>query len=116
MPVKSLRKDLLQLGETIKSAPRVAATIKPLIDNYITLFDRWFTEEGPKTSQETPTDKLREELEAVQRVHTAVMGVVGEMKASMSQSLVGLHQKERAMLAYIDTLPKRVSVGKARKG
>jgi hypothetical protein len=88
-----------------------------LIEQYAKAFDEWYSSTCEGTDMATikskvGTDKLAELL----NLHAEVMKRTGELKEDVSGDIRKLKKKGKGILAYTDTLPKRISVTRKRKG
>ena len=112
-PLASLRDELLELGRKILDEAHDPDAATNLLDQYAGLFGRWHDAEGPGS----PSAMLvASELEEIQTVHDAVLAYATALKDATEKSMKGMKQRGRTILAYVDTLPKRVSINKPQKG
>jgi|688.fasta_scaffold1022685_2 hypothetical protein len=86
------------------------------LDNYIESFTGWHAGWKSRVS-EHPSDKELKAVGAeVAKQHSEVLRLAGELKESISASLRSLKRKGKGLIAYSDTLPKRISTIRPRKG
>lgn len=115
----ALRERLLAVGGEIVLLSPNAAELPQLLERYTEAFSKWYEAAGlnPQgspgiTIAENPTQIL----ESVQATHDAVLRHASEAKALTAADLKSVRSKGKGILAYVDTLPKRVSLINPRKG
>ena len=109
----SLRQELLELGRNILDEKHDPDTATSLLDQYAGLFLRWHDSEGPGMPGVV---LVASELEELQLVHDAILEHALQLKDATDKSMKGLKQRGRTILAYVDTLPKRLSINKPQNG
>lgn len=91
----------------LKDAP-VAAQLDDIV-TYSELFKKFEAFDG--LEQVDPS-----ELQALQAEHAQVLEQARSLEGQLTGDLRGLHQKGKAVLRYLDVLPKRISSRRPRKG
>lgn len=108
--------ELLTLAElALKDRPSSPDERLSLIEAYSKGFDVWLEEQGGEASliqSNIPKDML---VELAQK-HTAVLSLAETLKSQNVADLKSLETRGRAILAYVDNLPGRVSRFKETKG
>ena len=104
--------DLLELAEKALALPEGDDQVEA-IEDYVERFGRWFEENRDRFDG---GEFDRGALEKLVSSHAEVMSKVQVLLASTSDRLTALHRKARAIMAYTDILPKKISVSGSRKG
>jgi len=86
-----------------------------LMEEYTTRFDKWFENSQELfESGQLPTDPAI--LQELLRVHDVLMKKAEELKLGVVRDRMDLKKKSEGIMAYLDILPKKLSVTKMRKG
>lgn len=104
--------ELLELAEKALALPEGDEQLE-VIEDYVERFGLWFEENRDRFEEDGFN---RDVLEKLLSSHTEVMSKVQVLMTSTSDKLTALHRKARAILAYTDVLPKKISVSRSRKG
>lgn len=86
------------------------------IENYTKAFESWLLAQGGEQGLIQGKKFSREELTELAEKHSAVLGLVDGLKGQTVEDLKGLESRGRAILAYANTLPDRISRMKDKKG
>ena len=114
-----LREKLFTVGRDLLKKSPGAPELPQLLEEYTDTFSRWY---GATNVGVSGLDGLSivgdpvAVLESVQALHDAVLRRAGEAQELAATELKTVKSKGKGILAYVDTLPKRVSLNKARKG
>jgi hypothetical protein len=103
---------LLELAEKTLALPEGDEQLEA-VEDYVERFGRWFEENRERFDGEGFD---RGTLERLVASHAEVMSKVQVLLESTSDKLTVLHRKARAIMAYTDILPKKISVSGSRKG
>ena len=109
----TLQEELLALGRSITEPSQDSDAITGLLERYVGLFSQWYSRAGIDSGNSLVGVAALEKLESV---HASVLDRAIKLRAVTEQDLKGLRKRERGILAYVDTLPKRLSIGRPKKG
>lgn len=101
---------LLTLGQRIMTEGSSGEDLPVLLEQYANLFERWYT------NRVSSGIAQRDELEQVQLAHDSVLAIALEARSRTEEELKGIRGKGKAILAYVDTLPKQIATARGRKG
>ncbi len=101
---------LITLGKSITADGSSSAELPTLLEQYANLFEQWYA------NRVSAGIAQRDEIEAVQAVHDTVLGIALEARARTEEDIKSIRGKGRAILAYVDTLPKQIATARGRKG
>lgn len=107
-------KELLDLAQRVFDKDQPVDEIIARIDNYIQIFNKWYD-----ANLNIPEDKITlsaEEVKIVRESHAGVLTLAKTLKLDAVTSLKAFQQKSEGIMAYTDTLPKKLSSRKTRKG
>ena len=99
--------DLALIIQAIEKTADKAERIE-LLESYVSSFDRWLETTGALTDEATLAEALKN--------HEALMAKAKGWLEEGSQELAHYRQKTKVILAYVDTLPKRLSRYRPIKG
>ena len=101
--------ELTSLGQEVIDALNAGDSQKvlELVETYVDSFDEWKL----KAPQEG-----KSELEALFKIHSEIVKRVTDVRSGVSKQLQTLKERGRGLRAYIDPLPKQISVRKGQKG
>ncbi len=86
------------------------------IEDYTKAFEAWLAAQGGEQGLIQNKIFSREQLTDLAEKHSAVLGLVDGLKGQTVEDLKGLESRGRAILAYANTLPDRISRMKDKKG
>lgn len=87
----------------------------PKLEAYAADFDAWFERYQKSVDSGSPlADKSA--LEELLTRHEKVVDLTSRMQDTFPEEMKKLKQKGKGILAYTDTLPKKISFTKTRKG
>ncbi|MCB0333183.1 MAG: hypothetical protein KDD55_06760 [Bdellovibrionales bacterium] len=88
------------------------------IEAYSQAFHPWYEEHKDAFDEDAPGNMSfeRSSLERLLKLHTAVLAKAESLQKGTTQDMVALRGRRKGMMAYIDTLPKRLSTRRTRKG
>lgn len=101
--------NLIQLADVIFEADIPLEEVLNRLDAYATLFDVWYAAHSDKLSSDAEVALLEER-------HHKVIECAAELLKGTSAELAKLKLKGKGILAYTDTLPKKISFRRPRKG
>ena len=116
---RKLRLELLAFGEGMIARGIEDQDLPDLLHRYSELFDRWFNSANLSSPDLIDSNLLAERSLALAPVlnnHNAILDFVSRAKDLTETELKTLRSKGRGILAYVDTLPKKVSLTKGQKG
>ncbi len=101
--------ELLLLGEKVlRSEPNKEDLA--IFDEYASGFQSWFD------SRDKDSNEKKEELEKLSRLHVEIMDRAQALKLATAKELQMTRKKAQGLIAYIDVLPKKVSMKRVLKG
>lgn len=108
---------LLALAEAALAPGESADIIADRIAAYTEAFDRWYSAACPsiEAGDAVPLGGLAL-LRELEIRHAAVMDLAQEIMRRTDVELKGLRRKGKGIVAYTDTLPKRISTKRFRPG
>ena len=125
--IEALLNTLTALLSTLPQTPDVPAEELddrfPQIQAYLTDFENWrlrverenpLSESSPGTAEEKA--QLRAAIERLYERHLEFSGRVSLLKRDVARQLGEVHQRGRALKAYIDRYPSRITIAGKRKG
>ncbi len=115
----NLRQELLALGEALVARGIEDQELPDLIHQYSELFDSWFASanfSSPEPDTSKMAGEMRTALGPVLAIHEAVLALASRAKDLTEAELKSLRTRGKGILAYVDTMPKKVSLTRGRKG
>lgn len=108
---------LLVLAEAALAPGESPDVVTDRIVAYTEAFDRWYSVATPsiEAGDAAPLGGI-ELLRQLETRHAAVMDLAQEIMRRTDAEVKGLRRKGKGMVAYTDTLPKRISTKKFRPG
>ena len=116
---ETLRRLLLACGNNILLKGVSEAELPGLLDQYSDLFARWYEKSNLASGSPEAiaiVGEVTEVLGSVAAMHEAVLKLATDAQALTSADLKTIRSRGKGILAYVDTLPKRLSLNKSRKG
>lgn len=84
------------------------------VEKYTSAFDRWFQHHGAALAALPETERAT--LSSLVKLHERILTLAESMRESTAVDIRHLKAKGKGIMAYVDTLPKRISRGPTRKG
>ncbi len=85
------------------------------IEEYALNFNDWF-DQYQKSIDAGNAINTKQELELLLSKHEAVSAISDKLKAGIPDQMARLQTKAKGIMAYTDTLPKKISFTKTTKG
>ena len=91
------------------------------INQYLTTFQEWQVglESNEQFLESLPHDEkaaFREAVVQLHSLHEQIVTLVSEKKTALLANLAELHKREKALKAYVDRYPARITITGKRKG
>ena len=103
---------LLTLGRTLSQGKLDIDLEIATIDEYVALFAEW--QKGAPLDSIAEHDRPR--LEELASLHANIVGRAVELKSLVAGEMRKLRSKAKGIIAYTDTLPRSLSLGRTIKG
>jgi hypothetical protein len=107
-------KELIVQADQILSSGQAPDIVNHL-EKYADSFSEWYGAYQKSLEQNKPLN-TKEELEMLLTRHEKVMELSESLKESIPDEMAKLKNKGKGIMAYTDTLPKKISFTKPRKG
>ena len=108
--------DLLALASEALAATELPADeFLNKVAGYAEAFEIWKLGHSQELSGAIPEDG-RAEFESLAELHAKIVDRVAELKSKTEQDLKHIRRKGKGIMAYTDTLPKRISISTKRRG
>lgn len=110
--------ELLNLAREINSAEPNSLDNIDQIEKYCSSLAQWL-KETENSSSHPNADTLglsAADLTELSKLHGSVMQLASQLLGNTATQLQDLQIKAKGIMAYVDTLPKKISVTKSRKG
>lgn len=85
------------------------------LENYARQFDQWFSAYEESVKDQRPLN-TREELEELLSRHEKLVLLSQANHSTYADEMIKLKQRSKGIMAYTDTLPKKISFNKVKKG
>lgn len=114
---------LINQGKEILSLGR-EAELEPLLDkmeSYLTAFQSWQTYFEQQRANfaalsTKETQSLRSHLEELSNIHEDIMNRLASNKNNLNVELGDIHKRGKALKAYVDRFPQRITIAGKREG
>lgn len=87
-----------------------------IIEIYAEKFSQWFESDGERITAVANAGEEQPEIDQLLADHTAISDYARQLLEKTSLEQRDARRKGKGVLAYLDILPKRLSVTRARKG
>lgn len=109
MDYDTLEKEVFKLGEELVSEQIETEKFIDLLPTYIESFTKW-------SSVLSTPDKIKiENIRELSKLHELILVRATKMKISTKNELNSLRKKEQVLKAYVEKVPSRISLNRARK-
>ena len=105
---------LIAMADHLLLSGQTAEAVEDL-EKYAIAFNLWYDNYQTSTKQEKPLNSREELIQLLDR-HEKVMEFSESLKSAIPEEMAKLRQKGKGIMAYTDTLPKKISFTKTRKG
>ncbi len=106
---------LIQLAEQVLQDTSDRDLTIEIAEKYTCQFADWFESNKAAFAQELPESQVRE-IERLNLLHGKVLKLLGTWKTETLQELRSQRARGKGVMAYLDTLPKKISILKSHKG
>lgn len=86
------------------------------LELYVTQLAAWYDGQGCELTSANVSSQSADLLRELGDRHTQVLKLVEQLRNDTSSKLKVFRQRTRGILSYLDTLPKRISVLRSKKG
>lgn len=107
--------ELIALAEKVLRKDDEIDNLLDIAVEYTEKFSVWF--DANRSAFEQPvSDEIRSQVEQLDLLHGRVLQLLDSWKTDTVKSLKAHQKKGKGMMAYLDVLPKKISVLKTHKG
>ena len=113
---KSAIEELISLADGVLSKSDDSEVALEKIEEYTEKFSSWYNEHFASLEEGDIQEDVISLLQQLNEQHGKVLALAEDLRESITDDRRELKRKGKGIMAYIDTLPKRLSLRRTRKG